>query len=601
MLKHFKMRTKIISVVALLGLIAIGGLVYIVDEFRGADRAYSDFIDHEALAAMLSSRASASATAAVLQATVIAELTPGTPAFDEAVSQPSKMPQARERLEMAAGLVPSRGAAISEIIVGIDEMDALSKQVVDLAKAKDTAGMHKAVDELNAKLNVVTAKMIANNDTLMDLLNDGGDALSGEVNARLDLSFALLAIAVLATIGLSIWIAQAGIAAPMARLRERMMHLAEGDTASAIDGLDRRDEIGQMAGAVAVFRDNAIDRVRLESEAEKNRNLSDSERRERDAQRATEAADLSRAVTALGDGLRGLAAGDLASQINTPFVGDLDTLRQDFNNSVFKLNETMQTVGANAHAITAGATEIRSSADELSKRTEQQAASVEETAAALEQITTTVKDAAKRAEEARSLVARTRAGAEKSGEVVRKAVSAMQQIEQSSVEIGNIIGVIDDIAFQTNLLALNAGVEAARAGESGRGFAVVAQEVRALAQRSADAAKEIKTLINASTAQVDEGVGLVGETGEALRRIIAGVQDINGIVAEIAASAAEQATGLQQVNSAVNQMDQATQQNAAMVEQSTAASHALSNEARELGSLVQRFRLAESQSARRAA
>jgi methyl-accepting chemotaxis protein len=591
MLKNLKIRTKIISVVALLGVIAIGGLIYIVDEFRGADSAYSDFIDHEALAAMLSSRASASATAAVLQATVIAELTPDTPAFAAALSQPSKMPQARERLEKAAELAPSRSAAISEIIAGIDEMDVLSKKVMDLAKAKDTAGMHLAVDELNAKLTVVTAKMIANNDTLMDLLNDGGDALSANVNARIDLSFALIGIALFGTIGLSIWIAQAGIAAPMARLRERMLHLAQGETASAIDGLDRRDEIGQMAGAVATFRDNAIDRVRLESDAEKNRNLSDSERREREAQRATEAADLSRAVSALGDGLRKLAAGDLASQINAPFVGDLDALRQDFNNSVFKLNETMQTVGANAQAITAGASEIRSSADELSKRTEQQAASVEETAAALEQITTTVKDAAKRAEEARSLVARTRAGAEKSGEVVRKAVSAMHQIEQSSVEIGNIIGVIDDIAFQTNLLALNAGVEAARAGDAGKGFAVVAQEVRELAQRSANAAKEIKSLITTSGGHVQAGVSLVGETGKSLDAIVQEVQEINQHVHAIAEAAREQSTGLQEINTAVNTMDQGTQKNAAMVEESTAASHTLATEAAALNNLLSQFKL----------
>ena len=168
----------------------------------------------------------------------------------------------------------------------------------------------------------------------------------------------------------------------------------------------------------------------------------------------------------------------------------------------------------------------------------------------------------------------------------------MGQIEGSSREIGNIIGVIDEIAFQTNLLALNAGVEAARAGEAGRGFAVVAQEVRALAQRSAEAAKDIKALISASTQQVDQGVSLVGEMGEALRRITAGVVEINRTVAEIAAPAEEQATGLAQINTAVNQMDQATQQNAAMVEQSTAASHALSNEAAELSRLVGRFRLA---------
>ncbi len=237
---------------------------------------------------------------------------------------------------------------------------------------------------------------------------------------------------------------------------------------------------------------------RLEAQAEADRNLSDNERAEHEALRVAEAAHLQKAVQALGDGLKRLADGDLVTHIDTQFVAHLDQLRQDFNNSLVKLNEAMQAVGANARAINAGANEIRGSADELSKRTEQQAASVEETAAALEQITTTVKDAAKRAEEASQLVAHTRAGAERSGEIVRNAVSAMQQIEKSSSEIGNIIGVIDDIAFQTNLLALNAGVEAARAGEAGKGFAVVAQEVRELAQRSANAAKEIKSLITAS-------------------------------------------------------------------------------------------------------
>jgi methyl-accepting chemotaxis protein len=591
MLKHFKIRTKIISVVALLGVIAIGGLVYVVHEFRAADAAYSDFIDHEALAAMQASRASASATAAVLQATVIADLTPGTPAFDAASSVPSKMPQARERLQQAADLVPGRKPAIDEIIAGIDEMDALSKKIFDLAKSGDRAGALTTAGELNAKLGVVTPKMIANNDALMVLLNDGGDALSVDVNGRIDFSFALIALAVLGAIGLSIWISQAGIASPMARLRQRMTRLAEGETASAIDGMDRRDEVGEMAAAVSIFRDNAIERLRLEREAEKNRTLSDSERREIEAQRATEAADLSRTVSALGEGLRKLASGDLISQINTPFIGDLDTLRQDFNNSVFKLNETMQTVGDNAQAITAGAGEIRASAYQLSRRTEQQAASVEETAAALEEITTTVKDAARRAEDARTLVSKTRHGAERSGEVVRKAVNAMQQIEQSSAAIGNIIGVIDDIAFQTNLLALNAGVEAARAGEAGKGFAVVAQEVRELAQRSASAASEIQTLIITSGSQVKSGVQLVGETGKALEEIVQQVQEINQHVDAITEAAREQSIGLHEINTAVNAMDQGTQQNAAMVEESTAASHKLATEAAALNTLLDQFKL----------
>ncbi len=591
MLKNLKIRTKIISVVALLGAIALGGLVYVITEFRGADATYSAFIDNEALAAMQASRASASATAAVLQVTLIAGLKPETPAFNTALTTPSKMPQARERLEQAAALVPSRKPAIDDILVGIAEMEALSSKVIDLAKAKDSAGAQLAASMLNAKLNTVTPKMIANNDALMALLNDGGDALSVSVNQRITLSFVLIGLAVMGAIGLSVWVAQSGITTPMVRLRDRMAQLAEGDTHGAIDGLDRRDEVGQMAGAVAVFRDNAVDRIRLEGEAEKSRNLSDSERREREAQRATEAADLSRAVSALGDGLRRLAAGDLASRIDTAFVGDLDSLRQDFNNSILRLNDTMQTVGANARVITAGATEIRASADELSKRTEQQAASVEETAAALEEITTTVKDAAKRAEEARGLVARTRAGAEKSGQVVSKAVNAMQQIAQSSAEIGNIIGVIDDIAFQTNLLALNAGVEAARAGEAGKGFAVVAQEVRELAQRSANAAREIKSLITTSGDHVQTGVSLVGETGKALDAIVHEVQEINQHVDAIAEAAREQSTGLQEINTAVNSMDQGTQKNAAMVEESTAASHKLATEAATLNNLLDQFKL----------
>jgi len=244
----------------------------------------------------------------------------------------------------------------------------------------------------------------------------------------------------------------------------------------------------------------------------------------------------------------------------------------------------------NVAAIRSGSSEISQASDDLSRRTEQQAASLEETAAALDEITATVNKTADGARQASSVVQSARGDAEKSGHVVRDAVAAMNAIEQSSTQIGNIIGVIDEIAFQTNLLALNAGVEAARAGDAGRGFAVVASEVRALAQRSAEAAKEIKTLISASGQQVGAGVNLVGQTGEALQRIVSRVAEIDGLVSEISASAQEQATGLQQVNTAVNQMDQVTQQNAAMVEQSTAASHSLAQEADVLAASVSRFR-----------
>jgi methyl-accepting chemotaxis protein len=259
-----------------------------------------------------------------------------------------------------------------------------------------------------------------------------------------------------------------------------------------------------------------------------------------------------------------------------------EMLRHNFNTASSKLLETVKLIASNTTNLRSGSEEISAAADDLSKRTEQQAATLEETAAALDEITATVRKTAEGARHAREVVSSAKGDAERSSVVVRDAVAAMAEIETSSQEISQIIGVIDEIAFQTNLLALNAGVEAARAGDAGRGFAVVASEVRALAQRSADAAKQIKTLISASSQQVTAGVSLVGETGKALVRIATQVADINGVVSEIAASAQEQATGLHQVNTAVNQMDQVTQQNAAMVEQSTAASHNLAQETEQL-------------------
>jgi methyl-accepting chemotaxis protein len=311
---------------------------------------------------------------------------------------------------------------------------------------------------------------------------------------------------------------------------------------------------------------------------------------------ATDVTDRVKAVAALGEGLGNLATGDLQQEVTTPFPPALEKLRLDFNNSVSSLRSVVSSVGETARAVETGTAEISDASSNLSKRTEQQASSLEETAAALDQITATVKKAAEGATHARKVVAGTKDDAQKSGEVVRKAVEAMGGIEKSSQQISQIIGVIDEIAFQTNLLALNAGVEAARAGDAGRGFAVVASEVRALAQRSADAAKEIKSLISTSTAQVGEGVQLVAETGQSLERIVAKVAEINTVVSEIAAGAQEQATGLQQVNTAVNEMDKVTQQNAAMAEEATAAGRSLAQQAEQLIGLVGQFQIGSSTS-----
>jgi len=295
-------------------------------------------------------------------------------------------------------------------------------------------------------------------------------------------------------------------------------------------------------------------------------------------------------VASLGTALSELAQGNLETTVYAEFAPEFSKLKADFNSAASQLKSTIELVKKGAGSIKLGTEEISQASDDLSRRTENQAASLEETAAAVKEITDTVNKTARGATHARETVSVAKTDAEKSGEIVRKAISAMTGIESSSKQISQIIGVIDEIAFQTNLLALNAGVEAARAGDAGRGFAVVASEVRALAQRSAEAAKEIKGLISASTGQVAQGVQLVGETGLALTRIVSQVAEINTIVTDIATSANEQAHGLEQVNTAVNEMDQVTQQNAAMVEEATAATQTLAQQTEELVRLVSRFR-----------
>ncbi|MCB1440906.1 MAG: methyl-accepting chemotaxis protein [Nitratireductor sp.] len=294
-------------------------------------------------------------------------------------------------------------------------------------------------------------------------------------------------------------------------------------------------------------------------------------------------------VENLAKGLAALSRGDLTAHLSEPFPEEFEILRTDFNHSVEQLESTLNAISSSSATIGAGAAQIRSGADDLAKRSEQQAASVEETAAALDEITSTVSDTSKRAEDAAKLVVETRANAERSGQIVNEAVATMDGINESSGQISNIIGVIDEIAFQTNLLALNAGVEAARAGEAGKGFAVVAQEVRELAQRSASAAKEIKQLITTSGVQVKNGVALVGQTGTALAEIARQIQEINSNVEAIVEASKEQATGLREVNIAVNSIDQTTQRNAAIAEESNAQSHSLASEVQSLNTLLGKF------------
>ncbi|QRF54024.1 HAMP domain-containing protein [Rhizobium rosettiformans] len=384
---------------------------------------------------------------------------------------------------------------------------------------------------------------------------------------------------------------QKTLVTPLLGMAGAMRNLANGDTTITVPGIGRHDEVGQMAEAVEVFRQNAIAARELEQQAEASRGETEATRRANQKRMEQEAEKLRFATATLGAGLKRLADGDVSFQLDEAFSAEYEALREDFNASLKQLGSTLSSVMQSVENIDNGTREISSGANDLSKRTEQQAAALEQTAAALDEITVNVSTSSKRTDEARTVAILANQDAAKSAEVVSNAVEAMRRIEESSQQISNIIGVIDEIAFQTNLLALNAGVEAARAGEAGKGFAVVAQEVRELAQRSASAAKEIKGLIQNSSTEVDNGVKLVRDTGVALKAIGDYVSQINQLMDAIATSAREQSTGLAEVNTAVNQMDQTTQQNAAMVEQSTAASAALAQESTRLRSLVSQFTL----------
>ncbi|WP_312358704.1 methyl-accepting chemotaxis protein [Agrobacterium sp.] len=593
-LKNTKIKTKVVFVISLMSLMSLSGISYVSLQYKNTDRVYSDFIANEALAAVLNARTSGNLNALGMQMLRASLNDPAGSDFESAVKTfRADRKQLEERQNKIMELVPARTDAARDILKGVVEVEEIGNQVIALMQAGKTAEAQQMALNVLRKIGEVSPKISAGNEQLIQVMNDGRQQLTASTDTTIWTGLIGIALVSLALIALGLFVSSRGITTPIARLRERMGSLAAGDTASEIDGMDRKDEVGQMAAAVQAFRENAIERVRLENETEANRSTSEKDRIEREKQKAKEAADVQFAVDNLATALSKIAEGDVTYRIVQPFVAGLDGIRGDFNRAAEQLQSTLTQVARNARGIDAGANEIRSAADDLARRTEQQAAAVEETAAALEEITITVKDSTKRAQEAGHLVGRAKVGAEKSGEVVQKAVAAMEQIATSANQISNIIGVIDEIAFQTNLLALNAGVEAARAGDAGKGFAVVAQEVRELAQRSAGAAKEIKNLITTSNSQVEQGVQLVGETGRALELIVTEVQDINRHVAAIAESAQEQSSGLQQINTAVNQMDQDTQKNAAMVEESTAASHGLAREASSLNGLIAQFKLSE--------
>ncbi|MGR9348408.1 methyl-accepting chemotaxis protein (plasmid) [Rhizobium leguminosarum] len=403
-------------------------------------------------------------------------------------------------------------------------------------------------------------------------------------------------IAILAGVGLTVTLKR-----PINQITSAMRRLADGKLETSIVGDSRADEIGDMARALGVFKNNAIAKVEIEERSEVERSRAEEERHRNDEEKRTVEEQIDFAVTALAEGLGRLARGDISQTIATPFFGRLEQLRNDFNSSLLRLQETIDQIRTNTRMIEGNAGQMDLAANDLARRTEQQAVALEEIAAAIEEITTTVRSSAACADEAHQIITDTKQVADSSSQVVASAIDAMGKIEAASDEIVQIIGVIDEIAFQTNLLALNAGIEAARAGEAGKGFAVVAQEVRDLAQRSAEAGQRIKQLIGRSQTEITNGARVVRETSEVLESISAKVVTASEQMDVIARSSREQYNALHEVNSSVNRMDQMTQQNAAMVEETSAATKELADETRILLQLIDQFQLEQTGALRRTA
>ncbi|OCP10248.1 MULTISPECIES: methyl-accepting chemotaxis protein [unclassified Ensifer] len=454
---------------------------------------------------------------------------------------------------------------------------------------KDTAALIDVGGRWQAAKAEASALVATASTTLESFVSSAQEAGKVDSQRSADVSIvAMVAGTLLAIIG-GLMLVET-LRGPLRRVTETMTRLANGDLDVAIEGRNRGDEIGDMVRSVAVFRDNAVENVRLGREAEAARALSAEEDARRAAERARIEAEQMQALNALSDVLAALADGNLEEGMAEDLPADYVIMARTYNNAVEALRATLADVRLVTGEITGGTGNLASSADDLARRTEQQAAALEESSRALRQLTDIVRATAESARKTTVSVSETNSYAKHSGQVVSKAIDAMAEINRSSEKISTIIGVIDEIAFQTNLLALNAGVEAARAGEAGRGFAVVAQEVRELAQRCAGAAREIKGLISESSAQVRSGVALVQETGDALTVINSHITTIHDLVSNIEASAADQYTGLNEVNSAVHEVELITQQNAAMVEENTAEIHGLRRQVEALNEKIERFR-----------
>ncbi len=631
MLDNMKILYKIVLAVALLAAVAVGAAIFAGGRLHATDDAYSSLLDHEAKAGVLLARANQRVfNTGRLLYMMIAE------------SDDAKMREISARidkehdsfldfLKKGEERVPGRTAELERARQFYEDAFAAGRDVQKLTLThNDKEAMEAAGVRFDPPLEKARAAIAAQVDEIIAATDKQSDALTEQTNHTVVVTYISILVGTVLAFLLAIYIALAGISKPMDRLGAVMRRLADGDLDTEIPGLGRGDELGGMAKTVGVFKQAGLDKKRMEEDAETARQAqarAEEEQRQREAAIVAEVAEVAKAASQgdldrridlegktgfllnLCEGVNNLvhltgvalkdvasvlsavAGGDLTKRISNPYAGLFDQLKGDVNQTADKLFEVVTNINSAAGQIGSAASEVASGSQDLSERSEQQASALEETAASMEELSATVRQNAVNAQQANQLAAGARETAAGGGQVVTDAIAAMGRIEASSQKIGDIVGMIDEIAFQTNLLALNAAVEAARAGDAGKGFAVVAQEVRNLAQRSAQASKEIKTLIAQSTGEVKNGAELVKGAGKTLEDILSGVKRVADIVGEIAAASAEQASGIDQVNAAVTQMDEMTQQNAALVEESTAAAHSLEDQSRELNSLMGFFQV----------
>ncbi|MCX8996778.1 methyl-accepting chemotaxis protein [Rhizobiaceae bacterium BDR2-2] len=398
--------------------------------------------------------------------------------------------------------------------------------------------------------------------------------------------FVVLAISVAATL-----FSMNRLLSPLARLARATGDVAKGNLDLEITDQTRKDETGVMARALESFRQALLQQRHLEAaNAEREAGLA-AERRERLAEREAEARSLQAVVSELDAGLSQLAEGNLSYAITRPFPEETEGLRLNFNRAIARLNETMAAIGGNSCTVRDDSERMREGADRLADRTSRQATAITQTVSAIDAINKALAEQTAKAEQAARIAATAQTGARQSGQVMTQTISAIEAIQSSSSQINRITHVIEEIAFQTNLLALNAGVEAARAGDAGKGFAVVAQEVRELAQRSSNAAREITVLLQKSTEDVENGVALVEKAGQALNEIGSHVETINAEIAAIMESTHQEASMIREISHSVSELDQVTHENASMVEETTRAIHRLAGEAGEMDRRIGHFTL----------